>query len=293
MPTITPRPRTAIRRVVGTGSFLALAVVAGLGPAASASAAPVSAAPASAATVSAARALAPCSLCDVSVDDARRSEARSGFWDRGFMNFRVRLDAPAPVDLYVRYTTVNGAGPNRALAGADYRRTTRTLRIAAGTSWATARVLIYNDRRPEFTEHFRLLLLGASGGASIVDRSARGFIIDDDRPRLSVVDAGPVSEDGGPLVFEVKLSRPVRHTVWVRYATHDDSATAGEDYVARSGWLRFGPGTVSRLVRVHVIDDSRFLEGTETMRLVLSNPIRAGIADGTGDGTITENDIVF
>ena len=42
----------------------------------------------------------------------------------------------------------------------------------------------------------------------------------------------------------------------MRYATSDGTATAGADYVAASGAVRFGPGQRSRTVSVRVLDDA-------------------------------------
>ena len=75
----------------------------------------------------------------------------------------------------------------------------------------------------------------------------------------------------------------------MRYATSDGTATAGADYVAASGALRFGPGQRSRTVSVRVLDDAHD-EGAETMTLRLSAPYGAAIADGTATGTIDNTD---
>ena len=71
----------------------------------------------------------------------------------------------------------------------------------------------------------------------------------------------------------------------MRYATSDGTATAGADYEAVSGALRFGPGETAKTVSVPVLNDTHD-EGSETLTLALSAPFGAELGDGTATGTI-------
>ena len=108
-------------------------------------------------------------------------------------------------------------------------------------------------------------------------------------PGVSVADARVREAAGAVLRFTVTLAAAPSETVSVRYATSDGTATAGADYVAASGAVRFGPGQRSRTVSVRVLDDAHD-EGAETMTLRLSAPYGAEIADGTATGTIDNTD---
>ena len=108
-------------------------------------------------------------------------------------------------------------------------------------------------------------------------------------PGVSVADARVREAAGAVLRFTVTLATAPSETVSVRYATSDGTATAGADYAAASGALRFAPGQTSRTVSVRVLDDAHD-EGAETMTLRLSAPYRAEIADGTATGTIDNTD---
>ena len=88
-----------------------------------------------------------------------------------------------------------------------------------------------------------------------------------------------------PLSFDVRLSEEATGTVTVDYATADGTATAGADYVAASGTLTFAPGETVKFVEVRVLPDDHD-EGSETMRVVLSNAAGAVISDAEGVGTI-------
>ena len=80
-------------------------------------------------------------------------------------------------------------------------------------------------------------------------------------------------------------------TVSVDYATRDVTAHAGADYTAASGTLTFAVGERAKTVNVTVLEDAHDDDG-ETLELVLSNPVGAGINDGTGTGTIRGSDSI-
>ena len=107
-------------------------------------------------------------------------------------------------------------------------------------------------------------------------------------PTLSIDDAAAVIE-GEPAEFTVRLSRTSGASVSVSYATMDGTAAAGSDYTAASGTLRFEPGETSQTITVTTLDDGE-PEADETFTLTLSAPSGATIADGTGVGTITNNE---
>jgi hypothetical protein len=66
-------------------------------------------------------------------------------------------------------------------------------------------------------------------------------------------------------------------------------STTGGDYVATTGTLSFPPGVTNLTLAVPVRGDT-LAEGNETFSVNLSSPINATIADGTGVGTILDDD---
>ena len=104
-------------------------------------------------------------------------------------------------------------------------------------------------------------------------------------PGLSVADTQVREAEGAVLSFQVTLEEAQASTVSVRYATSDGTATAGADYEAVSGALRFGPGETAKTVSVPVLNDAHD-EGSETLALALSAPFGAELGDGTATGTI-------
>ncbi len=106
---------------------------------------------------------------------------------------------------------------------------------------------------------------------------------------LSVADAEVEEGAGATLDFILRLSRVSSETVTVRISTSDGSATAGDDYVAKSETVTFAPGVKAKLFSVTVLDDN-LNEGNEYLTVTLSNPSGAYLADATATGTIENSD---
>jgi chitinase len=88
----------------------------------------------------------------------------------------------------------------------------------------------------------------------------------------------------------VTLSASSPATGTVGYASADGSATAGSDYTAVSGTLSFAPGTTLQTIGVPVLGDTA-VELDETFLVNLSAAVNATVADGQGQGTITNDDV--
>ncbi|MDJ0650505.1 MAG: right-handed parallel beta-helix repeat-containing protein [Xenococcaceae cyanobacterium MO_188.B19] len=112
-----------------------------------------------------------------------------------------------------------------------------------------------------------------------------------DFPEIFVDDVSITEGNNGnqTITFTVSLSRAGEETITVDYATGDDSAVAGEDYIATSGTLEFAPGETEKTITVEVISDIDF-ESNETFNINLSNPSGSAIATSVGTGTIQNDD---
>jgi hypothetical protein len=97
-------------------------------------------------------------------------------------------------------------------------------------------------------------------------------------------------EDAGTVSVRIVLAQRVNHKVWVSYRTKNGSATAGADYTAVSGRLKFPAGTKARHVTVPLLDDSA-VEGNETFKVRIFDADRASIVDRVGRVTIVEDDV--
>ena len=112
-----------------------------------------------------------------------------------------------------------------------------------------------------------------------------------DLPALTVSDARVVEGNNGTaeMVFTITLSEASDSDVSLHYRTANGTAIAGEDYVRKTGDLTFAAGETTKQVKVTITGDT-VQERAETLKLVLSEVKAATIADGTGRGTIVNDD---
>ncbi|MYJ44285.1 MAG: hypothetical protein F4069_02985, partial [Rhodothermaceae bacterium] len=203
--------------------------------------------------------------------------------DAGPASLRVSLRSTLDEVVSVCYAMSDGT----ATAGQDYRSTSGTLTIPAGETEAHITVDILNDLKVESNETFTVTLTDPVG-VSLSHATATVTIIDDDLPVVSIDDV-VVAENIGQAVFTVRLDTPFTVPVRALYATVDGTATAAADYIPISGELTILPGESSVDVTVVVIDDD-FFESNETFTVVLSSPAGAVLGDGTGEGTIIDDE---
>jgi Calx-beta domain-containing protein len=213
-----------------------------------------------------------------SIDDPTVAE------NSGTMTFTVSLDATAPYDSILAYTTT----PGTATAGNDYTAGTNTLTIPSGSTTGTIDVPILDDATYEGDETLTMDLSIVSGLA-LLDNQGTGTIAEDDPVPSVTVDDPAVGENGATETFTVSLDAAAAVDVSVDYATSDNTATAGADYTATSGTATIPAGSTSTPVDVPVQDDSVF-EGDETFNLDLSGAVNGSLVDAQGQGTISEDD---
>jgi len=79
-----------------------------------------------------------------------------------------------------------------------------------------------------------------------------------------------VWENAGAAVVEVRRHDGTEGTVEVSFSTHDDTAIAGQDYVAASGTLSFAPGVASKRIVVPLIENAQS-ECNRKLSLSLTN----------------------
>ena len=203
--------------------------------------------------------------------------------------FTVALSNPSYQSVMVDYATQDGAA---TVAGSDYAAASGTLTFTTGQTAKTVTVNANGDTLFEPDEDFRLRL-PSSTNATIADDTGVGTIQNDDaQPALSVSDVATAEGNLGTanLAFTVSLGSASGQPVSVAYATQDGTATTTSgDYAATSGNLTFTPGQVSKTVNVPMNGDITF-EPDETLALNLSGASGATVSDGTGQGTIQNDD---
>ncbi|NJC49813.1 UNVERIFIED_ORG: uncharacterized protein YhjY with autotransporter beta-barrel domain [Xanthomonas campestris] len=224
----------------------------------------------------------------LSINDVSVNEGNAGTTNA---TFTVSLSQPAGAGgVSFDIATADGT----ATAGVDYVASSLTGQtIPAGSSSATFTVLVNGDTLSEPNETFFVNVSNVTG-ASVGDGQGQGTIVNDDAlPALSIDDVSVNEGNSGTTTatFTVSLSAASGQTVSVNYATANGTATAGSDYVARSGTLTFTPGTTAQGVAITVNGDTA-VEPNETFSVGLSGASNASIARATGTGTILNDDVV-
>jgi len=118
-----------------------------------------------------------------------------------------------------------------------------------------------------------------------------GNVIVQATPTLTINNASVTEGNSGTTTatFTVTLSPTNTQTVTVAYATANGTATAGSDYVAKSGTLTFAPGVSTQPIAVTVNGETT-AEPNETFLVNLSSPTNAVLATTQGVGTIVNDD---
>ncbi|MCA9062149.1 MAG: hypothetical protein KDA96_03800 [Planctomycetaceae bacterium] len=227
----------------------------------------------------------------LSISDASATEG-------GLLQFTVSLTQPSDNTVSVTYATQSGS----ATTSSDFTRKSGTISFAPGETSKTITINSLQDTAFEGDETFTISLSNVSG-AIIGDGTGVGTIADDDvSPRVSISDSSVTEgnlktsgkQKGKPtqksMTFTVTLSGASSQTVSLKYGTRNGTArTSDKDYVATSGTLTFAPGETTKTITVITLGDKK-KEANETFTVSLSRPSGATIADGTGVGTIRNDD---
>jgi uncharacterized repeat protein (TIGR01451 family) len=106
-------------------------------------------------------------------------------------------------------------------------------------------------------------------------------------PALSINDVTLFSGNSGTTnaVFTASLWPPPSQSATIQFATSNQTAISGTDYLSTSGTLTFAPGVTNRTIAVPVIG-GLLNEPTKTFVVNLSNPTNAVLGRAQGVGTI-------
>jgi probable HAF family extracellular repeat protein len=200
--------------------------------------------------------------------------------------FSVALSAASDQTITVAYATSDG----NATAGSDYQAASGILTFAPGVTSQTITVQVIGDLVGEPFENF-FVNLSSPTNAYIEEGQGIGTIVDDE----SLISINDVALKEGAankttlFTFTISLSAAAPGNVTVNYATASGTATAGTDYVSKSGTVTFLPGETSKQITISVKGD-KTKEADETFFVNLSSASGGLIADGQGLGTILNDD---
>jgi uncharacterized repeat protein (TIGR01451 family) len=223
----------------------------------------------------------------LSIQDLSVLEGNSGTNE---VTFTVVLSAPSTNTVTVNFVTANGTATS---ASGDYVFTSGSLSFPPGTTNQPLVVRVRGDMMHELDETF-LVNLSAPVFAVLGDAQGVCTILNDDPlPSVSVTDVTINEGNSGTnsAVFRVSLSGQSGLATVINYATSNGTATAGTDYIPRSGTLNFLPGTalLTQTVTIQILGDV-IPEHDETFFLNLTSASNAIIAKAQGVGTIVNED---
>ena len=222
----------------------------------------------------------------ISINDVSLTEGNSG---TSTAAFTVSLSNASSQTITVNYATADGS----ATAGTDYVASSGTLTFTPGQLTQSISVTVNGETMFEGNETFNVNLSGATN-ATIADNQGTGTINNDDtQPTISINDISPNEGDSGTTNagFTVSLSNASSQTITVNYATANNTATAGDDYISATGTLTFTPGQTSQLLSVGINGDVLNEEMVSvSFNVNLTSPNNATISDSQGVGTIVDDD---
>jgi hypothetical protein len=101
---------------------------------------------------------------------------------------------------------------------------------------------------------------------------------------------GATVNEGRSAVVTVRLSSKATQRTTVRYRTRGSTATAGADFVAKSGRLVLRRGQTSKQIRIRTIPDGT-AEPSERFAVVLSHPSHARVRAASARVVIVDDDL--
>ncbi len=221
--------------------------------------------------------------CVISVDDVTVAEGDSGTTDA---LFTLKLSVANSRTVTAAFATAD----ETATAGLDYTAASGTLTFNPGETVKTIAVKVIGDVIAEANETF-LLKLASAVNATPARPAARATIIDNDQSVIRSSDIVVTEGDIGvsDALLTLTLSNPNSRPVSVSYATQDDSAQAGSDYVAATGSVTFAPGETSKNLAIKIVGDT-IVEPTERFFVSFSAPVNGGLGTAQSVITIVDND---
>lgn len=203
------------------------------------------------------------------------------------MTFRAATDDDFALARYTSTGALDDSFGTGGLVSTDFGSPTTT---SEGTAWSVA---IQQDNK--------IVLAGYNfcwDSKGYVTRSGYDLVLaryeSTSGPQLPCLSVGSwwgYEGDSGTRTFHIyiSLSVPTREIVTVSYVTADGTATAGADYLAKSGSFTFLPGANYAEVEITVLSDT-LKEGDEAFFVNISNATNATIADSQGVGMIVDDD---
>ena len=219
----------------------------------------------------------------VSVDDASAEEGDG-------VTFTATLSAVSEKTVTVKYATSRPSGTTAEAADFTAVTTATTLTFDAGETEQEFTIATTEDTTDEDDETFRVTLSSPSN-VTISDGTGTGTIEDDDDPPTVDVDDASANE-GDALTFTATLSAESEKRIavtWTASVATGDTAKSSDLSGTLTSTLTFLPSDIEKTFTVSTREDN-IDERDETFTVTLSGPSNVTVDDGTGQGTIEDDD---
>jgi hypothetical protein len=221
------------------------------------------------------------------------------------LRFEVTRNRGLSTTAMVDYSTQDGVAGKviysevfgSARANIDYLPTSGTLTFNPGVSSQIITVTVIGDLFAEPPETFSINL-SKPVNSTLWNAKTDGIIYDDDgvndgkaiviMPIVSILEGNDSSENRVAR-FTVRHGYDLIAPLTVDFATVNNTALAGFDYVPFNGTLTFKPGEKTKFIDVEIIEET-LLELDENFFVNLTNASAGTIAENQGKGTILADD---
>ncbi|MBI4663139.1 MAG: hypothetical protein HY735_30395 [Verrucomicrobia bacterium] len=216
----------------------------------------------------------------LSISDARVTALSNGTANALFV---VKLSSPSGQTVTMNYSTED----DTAKAGTDYETSQRTLTFTPGQYETNLVVAV----RPQFVNEpiksFLVTLTNVVNATPQIFKGTGTILPALPPPTLFIRNEKvmALSSTTNSVVFTVSLSAPSGQTILADYATVDDTARGGVDYVASAGPLSFDPGKTNASVTVGV-NPQTTKQPPKSFLVILTNVVNASLPKTPAIGTI-------
>ena len=186
----------------------------------------------------------------ISINDLKIQEGDAG---TSQVTITITLSSPSAEAVTARVRTVDGT----ATAETDFLLVDEIVTFEPGTITQTVILTTAGDSLSEPDETFSIQLSELQNATAEEDH-AEAIILDNDPLPLLTIEDFSVPEGNAGLVessFTANLSTSSGRRITVEYASTNDTATVGNDYISSNGVLVFDPGETSKTVPIFVFGD--------------------------------------
>ncbi|MFB6319227.1 Ig-like domain-containing protein [Saccharicrinis sp. FJH54] len=187
------------------------------------------------------------------------------------VTFTVSLGTIYAQDVTFNYEAI----PGTATQNKDFTGKQGIITIPAGSTEAYITISVLPDEVDEYDEQFTVQLTNPVNCDFSIPVGTCTIVDNDDPGSYSFASAAISVREGTDTVavFTVNLDEISEKLTWVRYATNNISATAGQDYTATADTLFFAPGTTTGSILIPILNDDIFEPALEQFVL---NIVQAG-----------------